>query len=106
MGRRWHPGAAHLLQDRNAAAADPDRQRVHDPQVHSCIPQERPDAGPRERDVSFDIRNLRWLRTLNGKMLPENFGPRLYELLSDHIQATRNIETQTNANGGGNALPP
>lgn len=56
--------------------------------------------------MSFDIRNLRWLRSLDTKNLPETFGRQLYELITDHITATRNIESQTNSNGGGYALPP
>ena len=71
------------------------------------LAEECPHASQRERLLSFDIRNLRWLRSIEGgKPLPVGFGARLFETFSDHIQATRAIESQTNANGGGNPLPP
>ena len=56
--------------------------------------------------MSFVVRNLAWLRGLNGKTLPADFGARMFELVKDHIDAISNIEGQTNSNGGGYPSAP
>lgn len=51
------------------------------------------------------VRNLDWIRNLKIAGHPEA-GAKLFEALSDIVKATSNIESQTNADGAGNPLPP
>ncbi|MGH9343306.1 MAG: hypothetical protein ACRD19_06040 [Terriglobia bacterium] len=51
------------------------------------------------------IRNLDYLRSLSTKDLP-GFGAKLYETLSDLLQAHQNLSQQVNGNASGNPAPP
>lgn len=51
-------------------------------------------------------RNLDWVRGLKGNALPEDFGSRLYELLSDLNRNDNTLESQTNSNLKGTPAPP
>lgn len=55
--------------------------------------------------MTLKIRNLDWIRTLKIDGAPE-FGPRLYEAISDMAKATDTLAQQTNSNLSGNPAPP
>lgn len=53
----------------------------------------------------MNIRNLAYLRSLSTKDMP-GFGQKLYEALSDLLQAHANLSQQVNGNSTGDPAPP
>jgi len=68
------------------------------------VVQEGEDHGA-GRSAVIAVRNLDWIRDLKIQGHPEA-GAKLYEALADIVKATANIESQTNTNAGGQAIPP
>lgn len=56
--------------------------------------------------MPLTLRNLAWLRTLKGGQLPDDFGARMHELITDLQSNDTQIAQQTNSALGGNPQPP
>jgi hypothetical protein len=57
--------------------------------------------------MPVNIRNLDWLRSLKGGPLPDEAGPRLFEMISDLAKGMNTMEQQGNLNMNGTpAAPP
>jgi hypothetical protein len=55
--------------------------------------------------MSLNVRHLDWLRKLDVPSIP-GFGARMHELVTDIINGTNVIESQTNSDAGGRPAPP